>query len=84
MVEERVDGSMIICYKDALLKFKEITGRPKKEEPKKEYGFKLKRIYAPVPADHPWRRFKINTHDTQYQQKEKVAPKEKGLLLTRT
>jgi len=81
MVEERVDGSMIMRYKDAVLKFKEITARPVKKEPKKTYEFRLKRVYIP-PKDHLWRRFKINPQYQQYQQKEKVAPKEKGLLLT--
>ena len=80
MVEERVDGLMIMRYKDTILKFKEITARPKKEEHKKTYEFKMKKIYIP-PKDHPWRRFKINPQYAQYQQKEKVAPKEKGLLL---
>jgi transposase len=82
MVEDRIDGSMIIAHKAKVLKFKEITSRPKKEEPKKTYEFRLRRVYTPPPADHPWRHFKINTHYQQYQQREKVAPKEKGLLLT--
>jgi transposase len=82
MVEEHIDGSMIIRHKDTSLKFKEITARPKKAEPKKAYEFRLKRVYAPVPADHPWKRFKINPQSTHYSQREKVAPKEKGLLLT--
>lgn len=77
MVEERIDGSMIMRYKDTALRFKEITTRP----PKKPYEFKIRKIYIP-PADHPWKRsFKINTQYSQYQQREKVAPKEKGLLL---
>jgi len=78
MIEERINGSMIMRHNDAILRFKEITCRPKKEEP---YEARPRRIYTP-PADHPWRRYRINTHYTQYQQKEKVAPKEKGLLLT--
>ena len=82
MVEDRLNGSMVIRHKDEALRFKEIIVRPKKEEPKAAYEFKLKRVYKPVPADHPWRLFKINTQYPQYQQKEKVAPKEKGLLLT--
>ncbi len=84
MVEEYIDGSMVIYHKDKPLKFKEITQRLKKEEPKKAYEFKPKRVYAPPPTDHPWRNFKINPHYQQYQQREKVAPKEKGLLLTVT
>lgn len=83
MVEERIDSSMIIAHKDNVLKFKEITSRPEKEEPNKTYEFRIRKVYTP-PADHPWRRFKINPQYAQYQQKEKVAPKEKGLLLTRT
>jgi len=81
MVEERVDGSMIMRYNDATLKFKEITSRPRKEEPKKKYEFRLKKVYRP-PKEHPWRRFKINPQYSHYPQREKVAPKEKGLLLT--
>jgi len=77
MVEERIDGSMIMRYKDSVLRFKEITDRP----PKKKYEFKIRKVYVP-PPDHPWRRFKINPQYQQYQQREKVAPKEKGLLLT--
>ncbi len=84
MVEEYVDGSMVIYHKDKPLKFKEITQRPKREEPKKKYEFKLKRVYTSPPADHPWRRFKINPQYQSYSQKEKVAQKEKGLLLTIT
>jgi hypothetical protein len=80
MVEERVDGSMLMRYKDMMLRFKEITSRPKREEPKKTYEFRLRKTYIP-PKDHPWRRFKINPHINNYSQKEKVAPKEKGLLL---
>jgi hypothetical protein len=84
VVEERIDGSLLITHKDKILKFKEITTRPKKKEPKKTYEFRLKRLYGPPPADHPWRSFKISTQYEQYQQKEKAAPKEKELLLTKT
>lgn len=81
MVEERVDSSMIIRYKDTELKHKEITNRPKKEEPQKTYEFKLRKIYVP-PANHPWR--KSYPHNSQYQQKEEVGQEEKELLLTVT
>jgi len=80
MVEEYVDGSMVIYHKDKPLSFKEITARLKKEEPKKKYEFKLKRVYTPQAADHPW-KIAGRTHYQQYLQREKVAPKEKGLLL---
>jgi transposase len=83
MVEEKIDGSLLIAYKDKPLKFKEITVRPKKEEPKKTYEFKVRKVYIP-PGTHPWKRyFKPYAQYPQYQQREKVAPKEKGLLLTK-
>jgi len=79
-IEEHVDGSMIIRYKDSELKYKKITNRPKEEEPKKTYEFKLKKTYVP-PEGHPWRQFKINPQYSHYKQKEKVGQKEKELLL---
>ena len=84
IVEDRPDGSMIIRHKDLALRFREISVRPKKEKPAKAPTFKPKRVYEPVPAKHPWRSFRFGSRYPQYQQKEKVAPKEKGLLLTVT
>jgi transposase len=83
VVEELIDGSMIIRHKDASLKFKEITKRVKKEPKPKAYQFKLSTAHVP-PADHPWRNFKFHAHYKHYSQREKVAPKEKGLLPTVT
>jgi hypothetical protein len=78
MVEERIDGSMIMRCKDTDLRFKEITTKPSK----KPYVFKIRKVYIP-PADHPWKRsFKINSRYQQYSQREKGNQKEKGLLLT--
>ncbi len=83
VVEEKIDGSMLITYKDKQLKFKEITVRPKKEESKKTYEFKIRKVYVP-PATHPWKRyFNNNAQHSHYPQREKVAPKEKRLLLTK-
>jgi hypothetical protein len=82
MVEEYINGSMAIYHKDTSLKFKEIANRPKKAEEKPRYTFKLRKFYTP-PKDHPW-RLPIYSHYQHYSQKEKVAPKEKGLLLTLT
>ncbi|MFQ5868173.1 MAG: hypothetical protein ACE5IT_09330, partial [bacterium] len=83
-VEDRIDGSMIIRHKDTILKFKEIVTRPKRiEEAPKPYGSIPKKTYIP-PADHPWRKFKINPQFTHYEQKEKGSQKEKKLLLTKT
>ena len=81
-IEEKINGSMIVVHKDKALKVREITERPKKVEEKPRYMFKLKKVYTP-PKNHPW-RVADRAHYQQYQQKEKVAPKEKGLLLTLT
>lgn len=82
MVEERIDGSMIITYKDKTLKFKEITARPKKTEPIKKCEFKLRKVFLP-PKEHPWRKFKIRSYPQNYTypQKEESSKEEKELLL---
>lgn len=84
IAEDRLDGSAIISYKEKALRFKEIVNRPKKEEPKVVHNFKPKRVYEPVPYHHPWKSFKVSPYCSQYSQREKVAQKEKGLLLTVT
>ena len=86
-VEERINGSIFISYKGRQLSYKEIALRPKKkEEPKPYVPIEPKRLYIP-PLEHPWKqplyeaRYK---HYPQNKQKEKVAQKEKELLLTVT
>jgi hypothetical protein len=82
LIEERIDGSLVLRHKDSELKYKQIMTRPEKEEqPQKTHEFKLRKIYAP-PANHPWR--KSYPHSSQYQQKEEVGQEEKELLLTLT
>ena len=81
MIEERTDGSMVIRHLDDILSFKEIFEKPVKAV-KNPYKFVVKRVYAPPAADHPWRNFKNNPQYAHYSQREKVAPKEKELLLT--
>ena len=72
IVEERIDGSMLITHKDANLKYREITQRPVREEKAEELCIiKSKKNYKP-PEDHPWRSFKINPI-TSSQQKKKAA-----------
>ncbi len=83
MIEERTDGSMLITHKNSPLKFKEITQRPRKEESKNKYEFRLRRVYMPPAADHPWKRFRVSSQYKQHAQKEKVGQKEKELLLTK-
>lgn len=57
IVEERINGSMLITYKDTNLRFKEITSRPQKEQ-KESSLYTPKKVYIP-PKDHPWRRFRL-------------------------
>ena len=83
VVEDRLNGSVVIRHKDIALRFKEIAIRTKKEPIKKAYEFKLKRMYSPPPASHPW-KVAGRAHYQQYLQREKVVQKEKGLLLTVT
>lgn len=82
IVEEYVNGRMAMYHKDTSLRFKEITYRPKKVKEQPKFVFTLRKTYTP-PKNHPWRRAAY-AHYKHKQQKEKVAPKEKGLLLTKT
>lgn len=82
VVEERIDGSMIIARKDKALKFKEIINRPKQAKEKLQHIFKPRKTYVP-PKDHPWKMAGY-AHYQQYQQKEEVVQEEKELLLTVT
>ena len=84
-VEDRLNGKRLITHNGKPLKYKEIVRRPKKKQEKPKYVLTMvrKERYRP-PMDHPLKgpffraRFGQNP---QYSQKEKVAPKEKGLLL---
>jgi hypothetical protein len=82
VVEERINGSMIIAHKDKILKFKEIINRPKQVKEKLQHIFKPRKTYVP-PKDHPWKMAGY-AHYQQYQQKEEVVQEEKELLLTVT
>jgi hypothetical protein len=60
MVQDRIDGSIIMIHKGRALRFKEITERPLREK-KEPVVARRRRPYIP-PSDHPWRRFKIKKH----------------------
>ena len=80
-VEERINGKIFISYGKKQLNYKEINKRPGKQaEPKPCFPVEPKKPYIP-PKDHPWRGYPQNH---TYEQKEKVAQKEKELLLTVT
>ena len=72
MVQDRIDGSLRIYYKDRALSFREITERPLREN-KPLVLAKKTRSYTP-PTSHPWRRFKFGKH--RY---ERVRPIESQL-----
>jgi hypothetical protein len=55
MVEERVDGSLLVISKGVAIKYSEITQRPQKEVAAKPIIREYNR--PPKPSkDHPWRR----------------------------
>jgi hypothetical protein len=62
MLEERIDGSMLIKHQGTGLKFKEIASRPVKDEPTKLKVFKPKQAIVP-PKNHPWRNFDFKKGD---------------------
>ncbi|MEE8359688.1 MAG: hypothetical protein V3S04_02030, partial [Candidatus Omnitrophota bacterium] len=69
------------------LRYKEITRRPKKKQEKPKYIFAMiRKERARPPMEHrlkgPMFRARY-PHLQQNSQKEKVAPKEKGLLLAK-
>jgi len=73
IIEERIDGSMFITYKDKNLRYEEIALRSKtvkKVKESKSYAFLHKRIYRP-PTDHPWRKFHINPYSKQERNQNK-------------
>ncbi len=62
IVEERIDESMLITYRDQPLRFKELTARPVREK-KQPPGRKGNKHPIPPPAHHPWRGFRFGKYD---------------------
>jgi len=60
MLQDRIDGSMRIYYKDRALRFREITERPLRQK-KPLTSTKRTKPYTP-PPHHPWRGFKFGKH----------------------
>lgn len=61
MVQDQIDGSIRIYYKDRALRFKEITERPVRER-KELVVVPKKKPFTPPPS-HPWRwNFKFGSH----------------------
>jgi transposase len=62
MIQDRLDGSMVITYRDQPLRFKEITVRPIREN-KEPPVVRVKKAPTPPPPNHPWRwNFKFGSH----------------------
>lgn len=70
-VEIRTNGSMFVTYKGVNLKYKEIVIRPVKEN-KRSSEPASPRTYIP-PADHPWRKFRIDKNANNGKVSIKVA-----------
>lgn len=60
MVQDRIDGSMLMTHKGRALRFKEITQRPVREKESLANPRKTE-AYTP-PVSHPWRSFKFGKH----------------------
>jgi len=72
MVQERVDGSMIMTHRGGSLRFKEITERPVREKTQ-EVLMRIRKPSTPS-VDHPWRRsFKFGIH--RYERGKPLEPK---------
>ncbi len=59
VIEERINGTMVITHNNTFLKFKEIIPNAFWKKQKKPFIPKKNKIHKPA-ADHPWRRFNIN------------------------
>ena len=59
IVQERINDSVHIIYKEERLKFREISERPIKQSQRKQKA-RPKKKYSP-PANHPWRNFKLKS-----------------------
>jgi hypothetical protein len=59
MVEERINGKMLIICQGKSLRHRQITQRPEPKAKKKLTVRKAQKQYVP-PKDHPWRNFDIN------------------------
>lgn len=84
MVEERINGRLLITYKGRELKYRQITQRPVKTVPAKG-AYLANKAHKP-PIDHPWKRsmYERYQHINNYSQREKGSQKEKELLLVKS
>ncbi len=73
MVQDRLDGSLVMTYRGQRLRFKEILTRPAKEPVDQSLLVRIRKPSTPSP-DHPWRRsFKFGIQ--RYERRRPIDPK---------
>jgi hypothetical protein len=70
IVQERVNGKMLVTYNDTSLKFKEITARPEKQQ--KPYRVYRQRKGHTPPVDHPWRKLNYQLFTKRQNRRKKL------------
>jgi len=72
MVQDRLDGSLVMTYRGQRLRFKEILTRPVKAPADPSVLVRIRKPSTPSP-DHPWRRsFKFGIH--RHQRRRPINP----------
>jgi hypothetical protein len=82
MVEDRLDGSVVLRHNGRVLKYKEILTRPQKEHAEAKQACKPKRMYEPVPMNHPWRTFQFSRRNKLNPKHDQKTEKEQKQLVT--
>lgn len=72
MVQEKLDGSVVMTYRGQRLRFREITTQPAKPQAELPVMVRIRKPPTP-PSDHPWRRFKFGIH--RYERGRPTQPK---------
>ncbi len=70
LVQERVNGKMLITHNDVSLKFKEITARPEKQQ--KPFRILRQRKGHIPSADHPWRKSNTQLFNKRQNRRKKL------------
>ena len=70
LVQERVNGRMLITHNDVSLKFKGITTRPEKQQ-KPARILRHRKGHTPS-ADHPWRKANYQLFNKRQNRREKL------------
>ncbi len=70
IVQDLLNGSLRITYKNRVLRYREIIERPRSEK-KPLPRVRMKKSFTP-PTDHPWRSFKFGKH--RYERGRPIGP----------